>query len=140
MITRRLALFRIGASSAVATVAATPLLQQELEARTENRELFKHPAEYLAAMEAIGWRATAMFRHLKDGRIHRMGVNERGPSREAIERTWPSFHAIQLRSPVQLPFDAHPGGWWREVWQFLYDRGLREDVGINAEGTHEERG
>jgi hypothetical protein len=33
-----------------------------------------------------------------------------------------------MRCPVQRAADLPPGDWWKEVWQFLYDRGLREDV------------
>lgn len=125
MITRRLALFRIGASTAVATTAAVPAL---ITPQREREEPFKHPAEYTAAMEAIGWRPIAMFQRDSDGEILSMGVNERCDGPEHASRTWLAFHAIQMRSPVQLPMDVHPGGWWGQVWQFLYDKGLREDV------------
>lgn len=90
---------------------------------------FEHPAEYLAAMQAIGWRATAMYQRLDDGSVHRMGVNERAPSPEFMMEHWGRYHAISMRCPVQLPVDVHPDQhWWKAFWQYLYDKGLREDV------------
>lgn len=129
MITRRLALFRIGVSTAAATAAAVPaILEAKAEPKTESRKSFETPAEYLAAMQAIGWRPVAMFQRLRDGGVHRMGVAERSPMAEGPLPTREKFHAIQMRTPVQLPMDVHPGGWWGQVWQSLYDLGFREDV------------
>lgn len=47
---------------------------------------------------------------------------------EHIKATWTKFHAIQMRTPVQRAADYPPGDWWKAVWQYLYDQGLREDV------------
>jgi len=135
MITRRLALFRIGASTAVATTAAVPAL---ITSQPESREPFKHPAEYLSAMEAIGWRPIAMYKRDSEGGVSCMGVNERCDGPEHASRTWLQFHAISMRMPVQLPMDVHPGGWWGQVWQFLYEKGLRKKVEINAGSIHED--
>ena len=44
-----------------------------------------------------------MYQRLPDGGVHRMGVEETAGSEEAITRTWGKFHAIQMRTPVQLP-------------------------------------
>jgi hypothetical protein len=88
---------------------------------------FKTPLEYFLAMQAIGWRPLAMFQVRRDRSIHCMGVTETAASEELILKTWGQFHAIQMRTPVQLGPDGG-GGWWEDVWQFLYDRGLREDV------------
>lgn len=62
-----------GASTAAATVtvAIAPVPEPEELGR------FESPAEYLAAMRAIGWEARAMFHPLPDGSVHRMGVTER---------------------------------------------------------------
>jgi hypothetical protein len=79
-------------------------------------------------MQAIGWRPVAMYQQLDDGSVHRMGVAEYGGSEDWILKTWDRYHAISMRSPVKLPMDVHPGGWWGLVWQHLYDIGLREDV------------
>lgn len=115
-----------GASAAVplaaAVVTPTPVIE-------ESKDSFEHPADYLAAMQAIGWSATASFMRDEDDEIIRMGVNERSSSPEEMQRTWRRFHAIQMRCPVQLPFDVHPHqDWWGRVWQHLYDKGLRKDV------------
>lgn len=129
MITRRLALFRIGASTAVATAAAVPaILESRAQPQAESREPFKHPSEYLAAMLAIGWRPVATFQRIEDGGVHCMGVKESALDEEIILRTWNDFHAIQMRSPVQMPSDCPQGDWWKWVWQHLYNQGLREDV------------
>ncbi|MGB3445194.1 MAG: hypothetical protein WBA48_00670 [Xanthobacteraceae bacterium] len=131
MLTRRLALFRILAGSTVAAAAttATIVAAPPVEAREESREPFKHPAEYLAAMQAIKWRPVAMYQRMPDGSAHRMGVNESAPSPEEMTERWRKFHAIQMRCPVQLPADVHPDqDWWKAVWQYLYDKGLRQDV------------
>lgn len=114
------------AATAAPVVDALAAKPPELE---ESRAHFEHPAEYLAAMQAIGWSATASFMRGEDDEIIRMGVNERSSSPEAMQRTWLKFHAIQMRCPVQLPFDVHPHqDWWSRVWQHLYDKGLRKDV------------
>lgn len=128
MLTRRLALFRILAGS-TAAAAATIVAAPPLEAREESREPFTCPAEYLAAMQAIGWRPVAMYQRMHDGSAHRMGVNETAGNQENIERTWNKKHAISMRCPVQYAVDAHPDqDWWKAVWQHLYDKGLRQDV------------
>ena len=44
-------------------------------------------------------------------------------------------HAIQMRTPVQLPADVHEGDWWKAVWHFLIDRGLTLDVTPNRNRT-----
>ncbi len=67
-----------------------------------------------------------MFQRLKDGGVHRMG--ESAPDEEWVMKTWGKYHAISMRCPVQRADDLPPCDWWKEVWQFLYDRGLREDV------------
>jgi hypothetical protein len=131
MLTRRLALFRIlaGSTAAAAATTATIVAAPPVEAREESREPFKHPAEYLAAMQAIGWSALAMYQRLPHGEVHRMGVNETAGSQERIENTWTKYHAISMRCPVQLPADVHPDqDWWKAVWHYLYDKGLRQDV------------
>lgn len=135
MITRRLALLRIfsttatAATTATTATTATALTITPAEAKQESRGHFKHPAEYVAAMHVIGWRPLAMYQRLEDGTIHRMGVEENGGGRLNIENTWREFHAIQMRMPVQLPWDVHPDqDWWNWVWWYLYDKGEREDV------------
>jgi len=110
------------ATSAIVATVAKP-------ANANERDPFKYPAEYVAAMHAIGWRPLAMFQRCKDGSIHRMGVEENGGGRLNIENTWREFHAIQMRTPVQLPCDVNPvQDWWKWVWQHLYDNGARQDV------------
>lgn len=130
MITRRLALFRIlagstaAAAATTATVAAVPLAEAK-----ESTGPFESPAEYLAALRTIGWNATAMYQRMPDGSVLRMGVNERAPSPAWMMETWEKYHAISMRSPVQHPVDVHPDqDWWKAVWQYLYDKGLRQDV------------
>lgn len=86
-------------------------------------------------MQAIGWTPLAMYQRLPDGDVHRMGVEETCPDEELILKTWGQFHAIQMRTPVQLPADVHGGDWWKAVWHFLYDRGLTMDVTPNRNGT-----
>jgi hypothetical protein len=76
-------------------------------------------------MQAIGWTPRAMFQVRRDGSIHCMG-STRLP-RKNWPTKWHQFHAIQVRTPVQLG-PGEGGEWWKAVWQFLYDRGLREDV------------
>lgn len=134
MITRRLALFRIGASSAVSAVATASILTAKQEPQQESREHFKTPAEYLAAMHGIGWRALAMYQRLPGGGVHCMGVEETGNDAEHITSTWGRFNAIQLRMPTQRSCDFPPGDWWGAVWQHLYDNGLRTDVTPTGEG------
>ena len=115
-----------GATTAAATAAVA--LAPTAPAKAE-RGRFKHPAEYLQAMQAIEWTPLAMFQRLDDGCVHRMGVNETAPSEALCRETWGEFHAIQMRTPVQLPADVHPlGDWWDAVWHHLYDHGFREDV------------
>lgn len=135
MITRRLALFRIGASSAIATVAASPLLTTKPVAPAESRGHFETPAEYLAAIHAIGWRAVAMYQSLPTGDVLRMGVKEIGGSEQHITETWREHHVIQMRMPIQRSADLPQGDWWKSVWQHLYDTGLREVVGEEATTT-----
>ena len=86
---------------------------------------FANPSEYLAAMQAIGWRPVAMFQRLRDGSIHRMGVSETRPDKARHETSFLEFHAIQIRVPVQM---GNGADWWQQVWTHLYDKGLREDV------------
>jgi hypothetical protein len=82
-------------------------------------------------MQAIGWTPLAMYQRLPDGGVHCMGVEKTCPDEDHCARTWGQFHAIQMRTPVQLPADVHPrGDWWAAVWQFLYDR---EASGCEAE-------
>ncbi|MDR6306183.1 hypothetical protein GGQ85_003911 [Nitrobacter vulgaris] len=116
-----------GAATAATTVAAAAVSQKpEIE---ELPSRYERPLEYLKDMQAIGWKPAAMFQRLKEGGVLRMGVIEKGPGEERMTETWGKYHAISMRCPVQLPMDVHPDqGWWKEVWQFLYDRGLREDV------------
>ena len=129
MITRRLALFRIGASSAVATISAAPILVPKADAPPATLGNFKTPAEYVAAMHAIGWQPRAMFHWLPNGGVHCMGVDESAGPGVCASETWSKFHAIQMRCPVQLPTDVHPNQeWWSAVWHHLYDKGMREDV------------
>ena len=130
LLTRRLALFRLAATSTVAAAATAPALIAP-KARAESQASlanFEHPAEYLTAMEAIGWRPIAMFQRLRDGGVHCMGVAEHSACEEQENRNWSQFHAIQMRVPVQRAADMQQGDWWRRVWQHLYDNGLREDV------------
>lgn len=134
MITRRLALFRIGASSAVSAVATASILTTKQEPQQEGREPFKAPAEYLAAMHAIGWKAIALYQRLPGGGVHSMGVEETGNDAEHIISTWHSFHAIQMRAPIQRSSDFPPGDWWGAVWQHLYDNGFRSEVTPSREG------
>lgn len=138
MITRRLALLRIGASSAVATVAAAPLAAKS-EAPAKSQGHFETPADYLAAMHAIGWKAVAMYQRLPSGDVLRMGVEEIGGSQKHITETWRAHHAIQMRMPIQRAGDLPQGDRWRAVWEYLYDKGLREDVSRLDEASGEGR-
>jgi hypothetical protein len=106
--------------------AATVTISTVADAKEEGGP-FEHPLEYLLAMQAIGWTPRAMFQRLDDGSIHRMGVSENA-SEELALKTWDKFHAIMVRAPIQRAADMPQGDWWKAVWQFLYDRGLREDV------------
>lgn len=118
----------LGLTAGVAATATTAAIVPA-KAVEESRERFKTPLEYLLAMQAIGWTPRAMFQRLEDGGIHCMGVEETCPDEELMVRTWAKFHAIQMRTPLQLPCDVHPlGDWWNAVWHFLYERGLTEDV------------
>ncbi|RXT48760.1 hypothetical protein [Bradyrhizobium betae] len=115
-----------GASTAAATATAIVTPPNEPQ---ESPGYFKSPAEYLVAMQAIGWQPLAMFHWLPDGGVHRMGVNESPKPGICAVETWRKFHAIQMRAPVQLPTDVHPlKDWWLAVWEHLYDLGHREDV------------
>ena len=109
-----------GVAAATASAAVT-------QAKEETGH-FKNPADYLAAMQAIGWRPVAMFQRLDDGTIRRMGVEENAPDPDHVSRTWLKFHVISMRCPVQLPPDVHDGDWWKAVWHHLYDLGLVQDV------------
>ena len=35
---------------------------------------------------------------------------------------------IDFPRPVQMAADQPQGDWWDQVWQYLYNKGLREDV------------
>ena len=110
---------------------AIPAISTALATSTQNAnaEPFSHPSEYLAAMQAIGWRSVAMFgRRHDDDQVYSMGVKESAPSEQAINETWDKFHAIQMRMPVQRASDLPQGEWWSRVWHHLYDIGLRENV------------
>lgn len=113
-----------GAATATATTAVAIATKPKAE---ESRAPFKHPSEYLAAMQAIGWRCAAMYYRTGSGEIVRGGVFESAPEDKILE-TWKAFHSISMRAPVQLASDVHPGGWWKEVHDYLWDLGLREDV------------
>lgn len=127
LISRRWFLGRAAETAAAATATAA-LAPHKIEPE-ESKGYFKHPAEYFAAMHAIGWRPLAMYQRCKDGTVHRMGVSENTPAELTVESTWGVFSAIQRRVPVQLAIDAHPDqDWWKWVWQYLYDKGEREDV------------
>lgn len=121
---RFLSILGLGGAATVTTVAvAAPAPKAE-----EPKGCFEHPAEYVAAMRAIGWMPAAAFIPLEDGGYIKMGVHETA-DKATIERTWRQFHAISMRAPVQLPFDVHPNqNWWAWVWQYLYDAGFRVDV------------
>lgn len=123
---RFLSFLGIGAATATASVAVVATNQ-----KSEVEELpghYERPLEYFLDMQAIGWRPVAMFCRRKDGSIYSMGVEEKGPGVEGTRNTWRKYHAISMRCPAQLSADVSRGHWWDEVWQFLYDRGLREDV------------
>lgn len=124
---------RFLAALGIAGVSVSAPVAVAVPAPDESKEHFKHPAEYLAAMQAIGWTALAMYQRLDDGSIHRMGVTENA-SEEVIEATWGKFHAISMRTPVQMAADMPQGHWWSWVWQYLYDKGLRKDVTLTKEG------
>ncbi|MBN9051780.1 MAG: hypothetical protein J0H78_20165 [Rhizobiales bacterium] len=133
-VSRRWAIFRLGraaaASAAVLSTATIPAPAVPVRPN-EPQELpgyFEHPSEYLAAMQSIGWRPVAMYQRLEGGGIHCMGVNEYGGGEENITETWGKYHAISMRMPVQRASDMPQGKWWSDVWQYLYDKGLREDV------------
>lgn len=124
---RFLSFLGIAGAATAATTAAVVAMPAAPEIE-ESKGFFENPTEYLAAMESIGWTPTAMFSRLKEGEILRMGVNESAPNEEWCSKTWGKFHAISMRCPVQSAYDLPQGDWWKEVWQFLYDRGLREEV------------
>jgi hypothetical protein len=124
-VTRRFALFQIGKTATVAAVAAVPVKAQA--AKNEQGVPFKHPSEYLAAMNAIGAYPVALFSYRKDSGVHSMGVAE-GLTEEIISHRWCDYHAISMRCPFQPAADMPAGHWWDRCWQYLYDRGLRENV------------
>ena len=120
---RRSLLSALGvAAAAMPSLAATPAEPKESKGH------FTHPAEYLAAMQAIGWRPLAMYQRLEGGGVHCMGVAEYGGNEVSILKTWDKFHAISMRAPTQRPADLPQGDWWKWVWRYLYDKELREDV------------
>jgi hypothetical protein len=124
---RRRFLSLLGLAGA-ATVTTTTAVAISAKSKPEKSDgPFKHPSEYLAAMHAIGWQPVAMYHRKRDGSIVRMGVDE-GANEDNVMASWKEYHAISMRMPPQLPCDAHPHGWWEEVWHYLYDKGLREDV------------
>ncbi|MGO9698124.1 MAG: hypothetical protein ACLPX7_02545 [Xanthobacteraceae bacterium] len=76
------------------------------------------PAEYLNEMQAIGWRAVAACWHGNP-----QSVIEYGPRDErhgSIENRI-AFMRIQARVPA--------GDFWRRTSRYLFDLGLREEVG-----------
>ena len=79
-------------TSAVPSLAAKPAVPEE------NNGYFNHPAEYLAAMQAIGWRPVAMYQRLEGGGVHRMGVAEYGGDEASIQKSWVKHHAISMRA------------------------------------------
>jgi hypothetical protein len=119
-----------GAATAATAVIVAPAVEVPASAGH-----FKHPAEYLAAMQAIGWQPRAMYQRLDDGSAHRMGVNESTTPGVSASETWSQFHAISMRTPIQRPSDYPAGDWWTDVWQHLYDRGFREDVTLDRPGV-----
>lgn len=123
---RRNLLFGFGGCAIAATASmAVPVT---VEARDEDGGYFEHPSEYLAAMQAIGYRAVAGFQRLRDGAIHPMGVYEYAPSEDGEGRNWDKFHRLQMRTPIQMAADMPQGDWWKRVWEYLYEREFREDV------------
>ena len=124
--TRRNLLFGFGRCAIAATASmAAPVT---VEARDDDGGHFEHPSEYLAALQAIGWQARAMYQRLEGGRVHRMGVHEDAPSEDWLQETWGKYHAISMRMPIQMAADMPQGDWWERVWEYLYERGFREDV------------
>ena len=123
---RRRFLSFLGVAGASATASAVAIMQPKPQ--EESQAPFDHPAEYLAAMQAIGWRPVAMYQRCADGSIRQMGVAEHARDRAAIHETLPKFHAIQMRAPVRRPADMPQNDWWKRVWSHLYDQGMREDV------------
>lgn len=110
-----------GATAAVTTAATVTVAAKASDGH------FKHPADYLAAMLAIGIRPTAVFQRLSDGSIVSLGVSDPIiPSPEWVAKHWREFHAISMRMPVRMAHDRPQGEWWSSVWQYLYDKGLRE--------------
>jgi hypothetical protein len=72
------------------------------------------PAQYLAAMNAIGWRAVAS---CHDGvPVHVIEYAPEGHSNIS------DFWAIQQR------IDNSSGEFWKRTSRFLYDQGLREEM------------
>lgn len=122
---RRNLLFGFG-RVAVATVASTAV-PEIVEARDDDG-YFEHPAEYLDAMQAIGYHVVAGFQRLRDGTIHPMGVYEYAPSEDWPDHNWTKFHRVSMRVPIQMAADMPQGDWWKSVWKYLYERGFREDV------------
>lgn len=118
-----LAVLGLAGVTATATVAAA--LPQKNEPGSKGH--FDHPAEYLTAMQAIGWRPVAMYQRLKNCGVHPMGVAEHADE-AVIAKNWDKYHAISMRAPIQMAADMPQGNWWKTVWQHLYDNGLREDV------------
>lgn len=123
---RRRFLSFLGIAGATATASAAAIVQPKPV--EESRAPFKHPAEYLATMQSIGWKAVASYALQADGSVRPMGVNEFAPDRRMHHETWTKFHAIQMRTPVQWASDMPQDDWWKRVWRYLYDKGLREDV------------
>jgi hypothetical protein len=124
-VSRKCALFRLGktaASTAIPAVGAT------LAASKDDEGYFTHPSEYVDAIHAAGMTAVAGFHYRKDGSVHPMGVFERLPEDARVDEVWRKRQSIGMHIPIQRAADTPQGRWWNSVWQYLYDKGLREDV------------
>lgn len=99
-----------------ATAAAVAPVSKALPASTLP---LTSPAEYLAEMRAIGWSPVASVY-----RGEPQHVIEYGPEDEfEFDNSWSAFARLQWRiDPDSLDF-------WPRVSRYLFDLGLREDVG-----------
>lgn len=116
---------------AILSALCLPLLNSLASAApppvSESRASFEHPAEYLAAMQAIGWRVYAAYRVGADGSVDMMGVYE-SANQEITHALWQQYHAIQIRIPVNYARGGSQPVWRKRVEAYLHERGLSENI------------
>ncbi|HWL04237.1 MAG TPA: hypothetical protein VNQ99_04790 [Xanthobacteraceae bacterium] len=123
-VSRRWAIFRLGraaASAAALSTATVPAMA------AKDKGGFEHPSEYVSAMQEAGMRIVAGFIRRSDGTIQPFGVYEYYTEDAWTDENFRRRNAIDMRMPIQKAADMPQGEWWDDVWQYLYDKGLRED-------------